>query len=429
MPMISRRFFFCFAALASCSLAQQAVPPALMLKAVTDKANAIYHIGETATFNIEASDTALHEVMVTLSDDGWKPQPAQKLLLKGGKGSLSIKVTKPGFNLLRVAAGQASAMASAACDPDKIKPSLPIPEDFDRFWAGQKAELAKVPLNFTLNSVPTATKNVNAFDTQIDCLGAPVSGYFGKPKDAKPKTLPAILFVHGAGVGSSNLGSTAWAEREGGMLALDINAHGLPNGRPADFYKEQGAGPLKDYRYVGRSDREKNYFKGMFLRLVRAIDFLTAQPEWDGKTMIVYGSSQGGFQAFAAGALDARVSFICAGVPAGCDHTGTIVDRINGWPKLVSLTDGKPHQAELETARYFDNVNFAQRCHAKGAAVTVGFIDTTCPPTSVYAAYNALTIPKKIHIDTLAGHKNTPEASKFMQEAALAHVREMKAAR
>ena len=57
------------------------------------------------------------------------------------------------------------------------------------------------------------------------------------------------------------------------------------------------------------------------------------------------------------------------------------------------------------------------------------WMDTTCPPTSVYAAFNALTIPKKIHIDTLAGHTNTPKATKFMQEAALAHVREMKSAK
>lgn len=425
--MISRRFLFSFLALASVSLAQQPVPQTLTVKAVTDKPDAIYQVGETVTFNIESSDAALTQVSAMLSEDGWKPQPAQSLPLTAGKGQLIIKVTKPGFTLLRVAAGQASAMAAAACDPTSIKPSLPIPDDFDAFWTQQKTALAKVPLKFSLTPKPKTAKNIEAFDAQIDALGAPVSGYFGRPKNAKPKSLPAILFVHGAGVGSSNLGSTAWAEREGGMLAMDINAHGLPNGRPVDFYKEQGAGPLKDYRYFGRSDREKNYFKGMFLRLVRAIDFLTSQPEWDGKTMIVYGSSQGGFQAFAAGALDARVSFICAGVPAGCDHTGTVVDRINGWPKLVSLTDGKPHEAELQTARYFDNVNFAQRCHAKGAAVTVGFIDTTCPPTSVYAAYNALTIPKKIHIDTLAGHKNTPEATRFMQEAAYAHIRAMKA--
>lgn len=71
-------------------------------------------------------------------------------------------------------------------------------------------------------------------------------------------------------------------------------------------------------------------------------------------------------------------------------------------------------------------MNFATRAKCKGAAVTVGFIDTTCPPTSVYAAYNALAIPKAIHADVLAGHTNTPTASKFMQDAAYKHVREMK---
>lgn len=428
--MISRRSFALLALLSFAAWAQQPAAPTLTLKVVTDRADAIYHAGDSATFLIESSDTSLPSVTAAVSEDGWNGQPAQTIALTQGKGSLSVKVTKPGFTLVRVTAPKttASAMAAAACDPTEIKPSLPMPEDFDSFWAKQKAALAKVPVKFTLSPVPTAAKTVDAFDAQIDCLGAPVSGYYGRPKTAAPKSCPAILFVHGAGVGGSSLGGTYWAEREGGMIAMDINAHGIPNGKPADFYKQLNEGALKDYRYVGRSDRETNYFKGMFLRLVRAIDFLTAQPEWDGKTVIVYGSSQGGFQAFAAGALDERVTFICAGVPAGCDHTGISVNRINGWPKLVSITDGKPNEAELQTARYFDNVNFAQRCHAKGAAVTVGFIDTTCPPTSVYAAFNALTIPKKIHIDTLAGHKNTPEATKFMQEAALAHVREMKSA-
>ena len=124
--------------------------------------------------------------------------------------------------------------------------------------------------------------------------------------------------------------------------------------------------------------------------------------------------------------LDPRVSFFCAGVPAGCDHSGSMANRIAGWPKLVPLNgEGEPDPAALQAARYFDCVNFATRAKCRGAAVTVGFIDTTCPPTSVYAAYNALTMPKDIHIDVLAGHTNTPAASKFMQEAAYRHVREM----
>lgn len=44
----------------------------------------------------------------------------------------------------------------------------------------------------------------------------------------------------------------------------------------------------------------------------------------------------------------------------------------------------------------------------------------------VYAAYNALGVHKTIHFDVLAGHTNTPAASKFMQEAAAAHVRAMR---
>jgi cephalosporin-C deacetylase len=106
-------------------------------------------------------------------------------------------------------------------------------------------------------------------------------------------------------------------------------------------------------------------------------------------------------------------------VPAGCDHTGVAVGRVNGWPKFIpSLPVTLPHPLVLESVRYFDNVNFAARTHAKEAIVTVGFIDTTCPPTGVYAAYNALPIRKEIFNDVKAGHTNTPEASRAMSEFA-----------
>lgn len=422
--MRSMKFPALFLFLAVVAQAQQ--PAAPTLKVITDRPDATYKAGETATFTIESSQPA--EVTLVFSKDGVQQQPAKKVKLEGGKLSLTGTLDEPGFLQLRATSGKASALAAAAYDPLQIKPSMPVPEDFDAFWTAQKAALAKVPLKSTLTPVTTAVKGVEAFDLQVECLGGkPVSGYFGRPKGAKPKSLPAILHVHGAGVRSSTPGSVAWALNEGGMLSLDINAHGIPNGKPAEFYTALQNGELKDYRAHGNKDRETVYFKGMFLRLIRAIDFLTAQPEWDGKTLIVFGSSQGGFQALAAAGLDSRVTFICAGVPAGCDHTGSQANRVNGWPKIVpSGPDGKPDPAALQASRYFDCVNFATRAQCKGAAVTVGFIDTTCPPTSVYAAYNALTVPKTIHFDTLAGHTNTPAASKFMQQAAFKHVRDMK---
>lgn len=422
--MRSMKFPALFLLLAFVAQAQQ--PAAPTLKVTTDRPDATYKAGETATFTIESSQPA--EVTLVFSKDGVQPQPAKTVKLEGGKLSLTSKLDEPGFLQLRATSGKTTALAAAAYDPLEIKPSMPVPDDFDAFWTAQKAALAKVPLKSTLTPVETAVKGVEAFDLQVECLGGkPVSGYFGRPKGAKPKSLPAVLHVHGAGVRSSGLGSVSWALNEGGMLSLDINAHGIPNGKPAEFYTALQNGELKDYRAHGNKDRETVYFKGMFLRLIRAIDFLTAQPEWDGKTVIVYGSSQGGFQALAAAGLDARVTFICAGVPAGCDHTGSQANRVSGWPKIVpNGPDGKPDPAALQASRYFDCVNFATRAKCKGVAVTVGFIDTTCPPTSVYAAYNALTVPKTIHFDTLAGHTNTPAAQKFMQQAAFKHIRDMK---
>lgn len=409
----------------------QVAEPMPALKAVTDHADTLYKTGETATFTIEAKlngkPLAEGKITAVLSKDGVQSQPPQTLTVRDGKATLVGKLDEPGFLLLRVSSGKASALAAAGYDPLLLKPSMPVPDDFDAFWSAQKAALAKVPLKSTLTPAQATVKDVEAFDVQVDCLGAPVSGYLGRPKSAKPKSLPAILHVHGAGVRSSNLASTVWAANEGGMLSLDINAHGLPNGKPKEYYDALANGELKDYRLRGNQDREQCYFKGMFLRLIRAIDFLAAQPEWDGKTLIVHGSSQGGFQALAAAGLDERVTFICAGVPAGCDHTGSVANRIAGWPKIVpNGADGKPDAKALQTSRYFDCVNFATRAKCRGAAVTVGFIDTTCPPTSVYAAYNALPVPKTMHTDVLAGHTNTPAASKFMQDAAFRHVREMK---
>lgn len=405
--------------------------PVVTLKVTADNEDAIYHPGENIDFTIEATqdNQPLAEGMVvcTFSKDGWQSQPAKMVMVKDGKAVLSGKLDEPGFLQLRVTLGKTTALGAAGCDPLALNPSLPVPDDFDQFWDAQKSALAKVALNSKLTEVKAPVAGVDAFDVQIDCLGKPVSGYFGRPQNAKPKSLPAILFVHGAGVRSAILGSTSWAAKEGGMLALDINAHGIPNGQPAEFYTALAEGELKNYNKRGREDREECYFKGMFLRLIRAIDFLTAQPEWDGKTVIVYGSSQGGYQALAATGLDARVTFICAGVPAGCDHTGYAANRISGWPKLVPTdAEGKPDPQVLQVSRYFDCVNFAARAKCQGAAVTVGFIDTVCPPTSVYAAYNALPVSKQIHADVDAGHTNTPAASKFMQAAAEKHVRDRK---
>lgn len=402
-----------------------------VLKVTTDRAAALYQAGETVSFKVELAldkqPVADAEVQWTLTKDGVPPTTSGKVKLVNGSATVTGKLAEPGFLQCRATFTSAekrayTGLGGAGVAPLNLKPSQPVPDDFDAFWAAQKKQLAAVPVNARLTPVKSPQAGVAVFDLQADSVGAPVSGYFARPENAKPRSLPIILTVHGAGVRSAGLGGAAgWAKQS--FLAMDINAHGLPNGQPDKFYTELANGGLKDYRARGRESRDTIYFRGMFLRLVRALDFLTAQPEWDGKTAVVMGSSQGGYQAIVAAGLDARVTFFAAGVPAGCDHTGFKAGRINGWPKFIA-TGEQPPANVVEAVRYYDAMNFATRTKA-GAVFTVGFIDTTCPPSSVYAAYNNVSGKKSIHHDPDAGHTNTPKASEAMRKAVLEHVKVM----
>ncbi len=403
-------------------------------------------IGEATAFTIAVSQGGqpldVGSVNYTLSDDGYAPIEQETLALTGKPLTITGKLERPGFLRCEVQVTQpdgrpidgAKAIAAVAVAPEEISPSREAPVDFDAFWSEQKQRLAAVPVESELVRVQKVADRlveggVELYDIKVRTETEwPVSGYFARPRKAEPKSLPAVLWVHGAGVRSSSATKAISGAREG-YLSLDINAHGIENGQPEAYYRllESDEGRLRDYRYQGRENRDGMYFRGMFTRLVRAIDFLTAQPEWDGRVMAVIGHSQGGAQALVAGGLDDRVTFIGAGVPAMCDHTGMLRRRIAGWPKLVPLLpDGKPDPTVAEVSRYFDAVNFAARCHAD-AIVSVGFVDRTCPPTSCYAAINQLKGEVEVLNEPTMGHAAPREIVDAFWEALERHTEKRRA--
>jgi len=415
-----------------------AAEPAYRLQVVTDLEDAIYQAGETARFLITVTHAGepVSTGTVSYAVDDFVTEspppsdyPQRQLELADKPPAVPVTSESPIFLrcVVRFQPPEGkplTASAGAGFSPLEIGPSLPVPEDFDRFWGDQKRQLAEVPLDAKLTPVEQSDATVECFDVQVACLGgAPVSGYLAMPTGAKPKSLPAILWVHGAGVRSSSLGS-AVKGAHAGMLSMDINAHGIPNGKPAEFYRDLAAGRLKNYRHDGRESRDTVYFRGMFLRLQRAIDLLTSRPEWDGSVLVVTGHSQGGGQSLAAGGLDDRVTMIAPGVPAICDHTGRAAGRINGWPKLVPLgPDGKPDPTILEASRYVDAANFASRCRAD-AIMSVGLIDTVCPPSSCYAAYNGLKGRKEVINEPLMGHAAPAHIQEAFFQQILDHVKQ-----
>jgi cephalosporin-C deacetylase len=147
----------------------------------------------------------------------------------------------------------------------------------------------------------------------------------------------------------------------------------------------------------------------MFLGCYRAADYLAQRPDWDGRTLVVAGTSQGGLQSIVTAAIYPKITALMADVPAGCDTTGLCADRAPGWPYSGSNMKNARDQKIMDTSRYFDAVNFASRVKCP-ALVATGLIDVTCPPAGVLAACNQLQGPKEVLVMVNAGHSGSDHA-------------------
>ncbi|HCY41431.1 MAG TPA: hypothetical protein DHV48_08770 [Prolixibacteraceae bacterium] len=275
--------------------------------------------------------------------------------------------------------------------PQKLKPGTERPKDFDAYWVQEKQSLNALRMEVKNKDMEVGEPGYKCQDIEINCTGPkPARGYFAKPANAKVRSLPIVLIVHAAGVKGSWCRSEVkdalrYAKMGNGALCFDLNAHGMLNGQPEEYYSDLEAGELKDYYISGLESREDFYFRGMYLRLMRTIEFMTRQPEWDKKRIIVIGESQGGGQALAAAGLDSRVTAAVAIVPALCDFGGTLADRKGGWPQPFERKGDK--EKMMNTLPYFDTAHLLKNSKATIVA-EIGLVDQTCPSSSIYAAIN-----------------------------------------
>jgi cephalosporin-C deacetylase-like acetyl esterase len=143
---------------------------------------------------------------------------------------------------------------------------------------------------------------------------------------------------------------------------------------------------------------------------VRSIDFIFSLPEFDGKTLAVTGGSQGGALSIVTAGLDNRVKYLAAFYPALCDLTGYLNGRAGGWPHMFNDYNKafNVKKDKIETSKYYDVVNFARLVKVPGF-YSWGYNDVTCPPTSMYSAYNVITAPKSLFLAQETGHWTYPE--------------------
>lgn len=388
-----------------------------------DHADWVYRTGEKTRFTVSViqSGNLLQNVKVKY-EVGPERMPAVKsdsLIARDGKFTIEgVSLSNPGFLRCVVTAEvdgkRYRGLSTVGYDPEIIKPAGAVPADFMQFWDKAKSDLAKIPMDARMTLLPersTGSVNVYHLNLQNFRMGGRLYGILCVPK--KEGKYPALLRVPGAGIRPYS-GDIATAEK--GVITLEIGIHGIPVNMDLSQYANLAGGALSGYQTFNLEDPDRFYYKRVYMGCVRANDFLTSLPQFDGVNLGVTGGSQGGALSIVTAALDPRVKFLGAYYPALSDLTGFLIGRAGGWPHMFNKdnVDAVSTKDKIRTTGYYDVVNFGRLVKVPGM-YSWGFNDETCPPTSMHAAYNVITAPKTLKLFVETGHWQFPEQREGME--------------
>jgi cephalosporin-C deacetylase-like acetyl esterase len=381
----------------------------IQVSVVPDHQDWNYQTGQTATFRVSVtrSSTLLSNVTVDYEagPEMYPDVKKQGVVLKDGTMTWKGKMTRPGFYRLTVTAHVGGkdyrGCCTAAFSPEQLQPTTVEPADFDQFWTKTLEEARWTALMPQRQLLPErSNEQVNVYQVSFQNIrwGSRTYGILSIP--TKPGRYPALLRVPGAGVRPYS-GDTYTAPE--GAIVLEIGIHGIDVTQPQSLYDNLAAGALNGYWNFGMDSRDDSYYRRVVVGCVRSVDYIASLPEWDGRTIGVTGSSQGGFLSYATAALDRRITFVAAVHPALCDHTASLKGIACGWPHYFYWNKGKGMERQIETSRYYDGVNFVRRIHCP-TWVSFGYNDDVVPPTTAYATYNVLSCEKTLSVYQQTAH-------------------------
>lgn len=294
--------------------------------------------------------------------------------------------------------------------------STPCPADFAAYWDAALLELDATPPRpeFVRNeAIPS--NNVDCFDLWFSGVGgARIHAKYLRPKAAgKTARHPAVLLFHGYASHSGDwFDKLAYVSQGYCVAALDCRGQG---GRSEDTGGVKGPthhGHI--IRGLDDPDPTRLLFRSIFLDTVQLARVLLALPETDPSHVACVGGSQGGALALACAALEPRIRRAVVAHPFLCDYQ-----------RVWEMDLAKDAYAELRTffrqfdprherrqeiftkLGYIDCQNLAPRVQAEVLMFT-GLMDTICPPSTQFAAYNKLTVRKHMVIYPDYGHEGMP---------------------
>ena len=291
----------------------------------------------------------------------------------------------------------------------------PKPENFDKFWDDSLAELASVDPDIKITPAEFQAPYADCYDLWFTgTRGGRIYAKFLSPKNLE-NPAPAVIEFHGLSGSSGD-----WIDKLSYVAAGFCVASMDCRGQGGQSFDPGGAigNTLSGHIIRGLDDvPEKMYYRNVYLDCARLAQIVLDMSEVDPNRVCARGGSQGGGLTLACAALEPRICRAAPTFPYLCDYQ-RVWDMDLDQGAYQCMRDyfrrfdprHERHNEVFLKLGYIDNQHLAPRIKAEIKMAT-GLMDTICPPSTQFAAYNKITSKKDVVLYPDFGHEGLPQFS------------------
>lgn len=278
--------------------------------------------------------------------------------------------------------------------------------DLKEFWSALLTSAAELAAPTTTRELESTLTRLRVYDLEFSgALGHRVKGWLLLPRDAE-EPLPCVVKFIGYGGGRSLPHEfTLWPSAGVAIAVMDTRSQGWSDTvDPGVDLAPQVPGFVTQ----GITAAANHYYSRVFVDAARLVTCVQQLPQIDSSRVAIAGGSQGGGIAIAAAALSAGLAPVAlrpeplvgasVDVPFWCDvyRASTMVDTAP-YVELSNYLRARPRDVDAvrTTLSYIDCSLLAAYAECP-SLFGVALMDDVCPPSTVYAAYNAWSGPKQI---------------------------------
>lgn len=296
--------------------------------------------------------------------------------------------------------------------------------DFDSFWDQGMAELQAIDPEIELRAADFQTDFAECYHMYFNGVGeARLHAKLLQPRGATSPH-PAVLMFHGY---SSDSGD--WS-RKLGYVAQGLTVAALDCRGQGGLSEDTGnatSWTLSGHIVRGLDGHPENMLmRHIFLDCAQLARIVMEMTNIDETRIGATGMSQGGALALACAALEPRIRRVAPVYPFLCDYQ-RVWEIDLAKDAYAELGDyfrnfDPRHEREREVFEKLGYIDIQHLCPRLQGEVfmSTALMDTVCPPSTQFAAYNKINAPKSMDIYPDFGHEDLPECEdrifKFLVE-------------